>query len=96
MIKAMVFCYLQENLVINMVKKLMDTGTKTLTYAVKTASKRLVQETAEATGDLIGNNVADKISLVGKRKSKEKEDERQEIYIPLGKRQHIIDELRLF
>ena len=42
----MVFCYLQENLVINMVKKLMDTGTKTLTYAVKTASKRLVQETA--------------------------------------------------
>ena len=92
----MVFCYLQENLVINMVKKLMDTGTKTLTYAVKTASKRLVQETAEATGDLIGNNVADKISLVGKRKSKEKEDERQEIYILLGKRQHIIDELRLF
>ena len=45
---------------------------------------------------MIGNNVADKISLVGKRKSKEKEDERQEIYIPLGKRQHIIDELRLF
>ena len=78
MIKAMVFCYLQENLVINMVKKLMDTGTKTLTYAVKTASKRLVQETAEAKGDLIGNNVADKISLVGKRKSKEKEEERPE------------------
>ena len=69
---------------------------KKVTYAVKTASKRLVQETAEAKGDLIGNNVADKISLVGKRKSKEKEDERQEIYILLGKRQHIIDELRLF
>ena len=78
MIKAMVFCYLQGNLVINMVKKVMDTGTKTVTYAVKTASKRLIQETAKATGDLIGNNVADKISLVGKRKSKKKEDERQE------------------
>ena len=36
-------------------KKLMDTATKTEIDAAKTASKRIVQKTAEATGDLIGN-----------------------------------------
>ena len=34
-------------------KKLMDTATKTGIEAAKTASKRIVQNTAEATGDLI-------------------------------------------
>ena len=32
-------------------KNLMDTGTKTGTEAAKNASKRVVQKTAEATGD---------------------------------------------
>ena len=32
----------------------MDTATKTGIDAAKTASKRVVQKTAEATGDLIG------------------------------------------
>ena len=35
-------------------KKLMDTATKTRIDAAKTASKWLVQKTAEATGGLIG------------------------------------------
>ena len=30
---------------------------------IKTASKRSIQKTAEATGDLIGNKIADKISV---------------------------------
>ena len=34
-------------------KKLMDTATKTGIDAAKTASKRVVQKTAEATGDLL-------------------------------------------
>ena len=34
-------------------KKLMDTATKTGIDATKTASKRVVQKTEEATGDLI-------------------------------------------
>ena len=63
-------------------KKLMDTATKAGINAAKTASKRIVQKTVEAAEDLIGNKIADKI-LVCKTKSKEKEDERQEIYIPL-------------
>ena len=45
---------------------------------------------------MIGNKIDDKITSLGKAKSKEKEDERQEINIPLEKRQHIIDDLRLF
>ena len=48
----MAFCYFQENLEINMEKKIMDAATKTGLDAEKTASKRVVQKTAEATGDL--------------------------------------------
>ena len=74
----------------------MNTATKSGRDAVKTASKRVVQKTAEATGDLIGNKTAGKITSLGKTKSKEKEDERQEIYTPPEKRHQIIDDLRLF
>ena len=62
-------------------KKLMDTATKIGIDAAKTASKRVVKKTAEATGDLIGNKKAEKITSLGKTKSKEKEKEEQEIYI---------------
>ena len=53
-------------------KKIMDTVTKTRIDAAKTASKRLVQKIAEAAGDLIGNKIADKITSLGKTKSKKK------------------------
>ena len=72
-------------------KKLIDTTTKTGIEAAKTASKRVVQETAEATGDLIGHKIADKITSIGKSK-----EQPEEIYIPPEKRQQIIDDLRLF
>ena len=72
----------------------MDTETKTGMDAAKTASKRVVQKTAEATGDLIGNKTADKITSIGK--PKEKTNEVEEIYIPPEKRQQIIGNLRLF
>ena len=51
-------------------KKFMDTATKTRIDAAKTASKRVVQKTVESTGDLIGNKTADKITSLGKTKSK--------------------------
>ena len=79
--------------------KLMDTVTKTGIDAAKTASKKVVQKTAEATGDLIGYKIADKITSIGKLKEKEKTKETkeiEEIYIPPEKRQQIIDDLRLF
>ena len=53
-------------------KKVMDTTTKSGMDAAKTASKTVVQKTAEATQDLIGNKMSDKINLLGKTKSKEK------------------------
>ena len=55
-----------------MVKKLMNTAAKTGIDAAKTASKKVVQKTAEGTGDLIKNKIADKVTSVGKIKSKEK------------------------
>ena len=55
-------------------KKIMYTATKTETDAAKTASERVVQKTTEATGEFIGNKIADKITLEGK-KSKDKEHE---------------------
>ena len=74
----------------------MDTTTKKGMDAAKTASKRVVQKAAEATADLIGNRIADKITLIGKPKEKEKTKKVEEIYIPPEKRQQIIDDLRLF
>ena len=74
----------------------MDTATKTGMDVAKTASKRVVQKAAEATGNLIGNKMADKISSIGKPKEKKKTKAIEEIYIPPGKRQQIIRDLRLF
>ena len=50
--------------------KLMDTARKTGIDAAKTASKRVVQKTAEATGDLIGNKIVEKNTSLGKTESK--------------------------
>ena len=95
----MAFCHFQENLEINMVKKSMDTAAKTGIDAAKTASKIVVQKTAQATGDLIGNKIADKINSVGKTKNKGKENEIskiEEVYVPSEKGQQITNALRLF
>ena len=51
-------------------QKRFDNAKKSTTDAVKTASKRAIQKTAKgkATGDLIGNKIADKITRVSKKK----------------------------
>ena len=48
-------------------KKLMNTATKTGIDPAETTSKRVVQKTAEAAGGLIGNKIADKITLAIKQ-----------------------------
>ena len=58
-------------------KKLMDTATKIGIDAAKTASKRVVQKTAEAAGDFIRNKIADKITSIGKSKDKEKQKKQE-------------------
>ena len=65
-------------------KKLIDTATNTGIDVAKTASKRVLQKTAEATGYLINNKIADKITSVGK--TKEKTNKPEEIYIPPKKK----------
>ena len=47
-------------------KKLLDRAKKPTTDAIKIASKRAIQKTAEATDDLIGNKIADKITCFEK------------------------------
>ena len=42
----------------------LDSAKKFTADAIKTASKRVIQKTAEATGDLIGNKTADKRTSV--------------------------------
>ena len=86
-------------------QKRFDSAKKSTTDAIKTTSKKAIQKTEEATGDLIGNKIADKIISVSKKPAKElandetEEDlERATIkkrYISPEERQQIIDELRL-
>ena len=91
-------------------KQLLDTAKKSTTDAIKTTSKRAIQKTAEATGDLIGNKIADKITSVStelhsKKCSKELPNDKAELgvekattkkrYISPEERQQVIDELRL-
>ena len=56
----------------------MDITKKQGSEFANTAGKRIVQRSAEATGDLIGNKRADKIISLGKSKNKEKENETNE------------------
>ena len=44
-------------------KKVVDTAKKIATDPIKTVSKRAIQKTAEATGDLVDNKIADKITM---------------------------------
>ena len=49
-------------------QKLLDAAKKSTADVIKTASKRAIQKPAEATGDFIGNKIADKIISVSKKK----------------------------
>ena len=68
-------------------KKLVDTAKKSATDAIKTASKRAIQKTAEATGDLVSNKIVDKITSVSKKSTKKlpTTDENVELTTPKKK-----------
>ena len=86
-------------------QKLLDSAKKSTADAIKTASKREIQKTAEAAGDLIGDNkIADKITSVSmKLHSKKSNDNNEDVelithkkrYISPEERQQTINELRL-
>ena len=87
-------------------QKLLDSAKKSTADAIKTASKRAIQKTAEATGVFIGNKIADKITIVSKKSdaniemqegvdSPNDENILKKRYISPEERQQIIVELRL-
>ena len=69
---------------------------------VKIAGKKIIHKSAEATGDLVDNKIADKITSMSESRSKKEKDETnimeetQEIYIAPEKRKKIIKDLKLF
>ena len=84
-------------------KKLTDTAIKTGKGFAMIAGKKIVHKSAEATGDLIGNKITDKITAKPSKKSQNEEIQSNEVnnekpkerYILPKERQRIIDELKL-
>ena len=84
-------------------KKLTDTAIKTGKDFATIAGKKIVHKSAEATEDLIGNKIADKITAKPSKKPHNEEIQSDEInneipkerYISPKERQKIIDELKL-
>ena len=85
-------------------QKPLDSAKKSTTDAKKTTPKRTIQKRAEATGDLIGNKIADKITSVSKKSDANSEmevgtvspkDVPKRRFISPEERHQIIDELRL-
>ena len=66
----------------------------------KIAGKKVLTKRAEATGDLIGNKIADRITKSTRNKAQKQDDrimeETQELIIPPEKREQIIRDLKLF
>ena len=59
----------------------------------------MLTKSAEATGDLIGNKIADRITKSSRNKTQKDDrimEETQELIIPPEKREQIIRDLKLF
>ena len=79
--------------------KLLDHAKKPAAYAIKTSWKRVIQKTVEATDDLIGNTIVNRITKVSKNSENVTNEHDKEIpkerYISPEERKEIIDELIL-
>ena len=75
-------------------QKHLDSAKKSTTDAIKTASKRSIQKTAEVTGDLIGNKTADKITSNSKTSNElhSQNEEANNNGIEISKERHIAPE----
>ena len=62
----------------------------------KIAGKIILTKSAEATGDLIGSKIDDKITSFKRKEKPQEIEEEQEIIISPDKRQQILNGLRLF
>ena len=81
-------------------KKILDKSMDASKDFAKIAGKKVLHKSAEATGEMIGNKVADRITKCSRNKALKEDDrimeETQEIYIPPEKREQIIRDLKLF
>ena len=81
-------------------RKILDKSMDAGKGFVKIAGKKVVTKSAEATGDLIGNKIADRITKSSRNKEQKEDDrimeETQELIIPPEKREQIIRDLKLF
>ena len=80
-------------------QKLLDQAKQSATDAIKTSSKRVIQKTAGATGDLIENKIANRITKVSKYSETVTNEDDKEIpkerHVSLEERQNVTDELGL-
>ena len=76
-----------------MVKKILDNSLSAGKDFAKIAGKKVLTKSAEPTGDLVGNKIADRITKSARNKE-QKQDDR--IIIPPEKREQIIRDLKLF
>ena len=71
-------------------KKILDNSLSAGKDFAKIAGKKVLTKSAEATGDLIGNKIADRITKSSRNKEQKEDDrimeETQEIIIPPEKR----------
>ena len=81
-------------------KKILDNSLSAGKEFAKIAGKKVLTKSAEATGHLIGNKIADRITKSARNKEQKEDDrimeETQEIIIPPEKREQIIRDLKLF
>ena len=84
----------------NIGKKILDNSISAGKDIAKIAGKKVLTKSAEATGDLIGNKIADKITKSTRNKEQKENDrimeENQELIIPPEKGEQMIKELKLF
>ena len=80
--------------------KLLDNSISAGKDFAKIAGKTVLTKSAEATGDMIGNKIADRITKSSRNKAQKEDDrimeETQELIIPPEKREQKIRDLKLF
>ena len=75
-------------------QKLLNSAKKSTTDAIKTVAKRKIQETAEATGDIIANKNAGKITSVSKKPNNNNNNNNEDVDITAHKKRYISPEER--
>ena len=80
--------------------KLLDNSISAGKDFAKIAGKKVLNKSSEATGDMIGNKIADRTTRSSRNKAQKEDDrimeETQELIIPPEKTEQIIRDLKLF